>query len=180
MKTLSIFLLTTVISIGCIFGQNVEQQNLINEIDNLTNQIKENPDNDALYVKRAEQVFLLRSVYPKGDDAPYTLKSVMDDMDKAIQLNPTAEYYGMRGEYQRDIMMDLGAAISDLTKAIELDPQNPRWYLQRSNYKNVESACKDIAKAAEYGSTAGQEIKTDLCDNRQPDDEEMTDGVSMR
>lgn len=179
MKTLSIFFLTTFISIGCIFSQNVEHQELINEIDNITNQIQENPDNDALYVKRAEQIFLLRSVYPKGDEVPYTLKSVMDDMDKAIQLNPTAEYYAMRGEYHRDIHMNLGAAIDDLTKAIELDPENPRWYLQRSNYKSVNGACDDIAKAAEYGSTAGQEIHEDLCDN-QPRESEMSEGVSLR
>lgn len=177
MKTLSIFLLTTIIGIGCMFGQNIEQQKLIEEIDNITQQIKQNPDNDALYVKRAEQVFLLRSVFPQGDEADYTLKSVLDDMDKAIQLNPTAEYYGLRGEYKRDILMDLDAAISDLTKAIEMDPQNPRWYLQRSNYKSLDGACEDIAKAADHGSTAGEEIQEDLCDQSE---RKASEGVSMR
>ncbi|MDX2001873.1 MAG: hypothetical protein SFW35_05555 [Chitinophagales bacterium] len=133
------------------------------KIDQLTKQIAANPSSPELYTKRADQIFMLNSIYP-NQTGNYALTMVITDMDKAIELDANnPQLYALRGEYKRDITGDLAAAQADLSKAIELDPSNPTWYAQRSNYKGITGACMDWKKCAELGDGNCRVLNSQLC-----------------
>lgn len=144
--------------------QSPEANNYARKIEGISSKIKQTPKDASLYVERAEAAFLLNAVYPKQTVSSYKLKNVLADMDEAIKLeSKNPEYYALRGEYKRDINMDLMGAQADLSKAIELDPENPVWYIMRSNYKTIDGACFDWNKCAELGSEACAKMRLQLC-----------------
>ena len=62
---------------------------------------------------------------------------------------------------------DFNEAISDYTKAIEIDPDDADYYYNRGNSKKelgvLKGACTDWRKAAELGDTDAAEFVRDQC-----------------
>lgn len=144
--------------------ESPEAKKFSRKIESLTQQIVKSPQNASLYVDRAEQIFLLNAVYPDQTASLHQLEDVLDDMNKAIELEPkNAVLYALRGEYKRDINMDNAGAKKDLSMAITLDPDNPKWYIQRSNYQEIESACYDWKICEELGNEACMKMRQQLC-----------------
>ncbi len=167
MKNLFIICLS-VITLGAYAQTNGKsspsEKSYAQTINNLTDQIKVTPNNANLYVKRADAIYYLNAVYPHQTVSQFKLKDVLVDINKAIQVDGTnAGLYSLRGMYKRNITGDLAGARADLTKAIELDPKNPQWYMERTNYSNLENACDDWKKCAEMGNGNCKEIRTSVC-----------------
>lgn len=142
------------------------QEKYKSNIDELTTQIEADPTNPDLYVKRADQIYLLNAIYRAQTDTKYKLKNVVEDIDKAIEVADTDPYlYSLRGNYKKLIYNDKAGAIQDLTKAIELNPNNPDWYFQRANYRSVEDACEDWKKCSDLGDYRCVKIYEQLCVN---------------
>ena len=62
---------------------------------------------------------------------------------------------------------NLEGALSDFTRAIDLDPQNPKPYygsaLARIILGNTESGCKDAKKSFDMGYARAEELLTKYC-----------------
>lgn len=130
------------------FAQTAYQQELISEINALTEEINYQPE--KLYAERSKVVFLLNSTEPGQQWVPYTLADALNDVNCAIELNPDdASLYSMRAEYKRDINRDYRGAIRDMNLAIALEPLNPQWFLQRANYQKLEQGCLDYQQCAD-------------------------------
>lgn len=142
------------------------QEKYRSNIDELTLQIESDPNNPDLYVKRADQIYLLNAIYRTQADEKYKLKNVVEDIDKAIEVADSDPHlYSLRGNYKKLIYNDKAGAIQDLTKAIELNPNNPDWYFQRANYRSVEDACEDWKKCSDLGDYRCVKIYEQLCVN---------------
>ena len=78
------------------------------------------------------------------------------------------ESYTYRGITKNDLE-DREGAISDYTKAIEVDPKVSEFYFDRGdvqyNSGNLKSACKDWKKAAELGNEDAKEQLEKYCTN---------------
>lgn len=169
MKTLLILCLS-VTTLGVYAQQQVQTKDspeaieYANQINNLTDKMIGDPGNVDLYVKRAEKIYYLNAVYPHQTVSQFKLRDALVDIDMAIQADAdNPKLYSIRGMYKRNITGDLAGARADLTKAIKLDPKNPQWYLERTNYSSLESACTDWKTCAELGNGVCEEIRTSVC-----------------
>ncbi len=169
MKNLLIICLS-VITLGAYAQQNdqtkdsPEAYEYANQINNLTDKLIADPGNADLYVKRAEKIYYLNAVYPHQTASQFKLKDALYDMDMAIAADETnPRLYSIRGMYKRNITGDLAGAREDLTKAINLDPSNPKWYLERTNYSSLENACTDWKTCADLGDGVCEEIRMSVC-----------------
>ncbi len=139
-------------------------QEYVQNINSLTDKIKADPENAALYLERADHIYYLNAIYPGQAVSQFKLRDALVDLDKAIEVdgnNP--KLYSIRGMYKRNITGDLNGAYKDLTTAIALDPENPQWYLERTNYASINNACEDWAKCAAMGNGTCKEIRTSVC-----------------
>lgn len=133
-------------------------------IDELSQNIISNPDSPELYVERADQIYRLNQIYKAQSEEPYKLKNVIENVDAAINAAPGDPYlYSLRGNYKKLIYGDYEGAIQDLTKAIELNPNNPNWYFNRANFKSVEDACADWKTCSDLGDYRCVKIYEQLC-----------------
>ena len=149
---------------GGVFAQTQFQQNLINDINALTEQINIGPETKELYVKRSEAIFILNATEPEQTWVPFTLVDAINDVNCALDLHPDdASLYSLRAEYKRDIYRDREGAVSDMNRAIELDPDNAQWYLQRANYQNLSNGCFDYILCAAMKDKRCQEIVLAVC-----------------
>lgn len=140
------------------------EQEYVANINSLTEQIQEDPNNSALYVQRAENIYYLNAIYPNQTVSSFKLKHAIVDINKAIQVDANnPKLYSIRGMYKRNIEGNLEAAYYDLTRAIELEPDNATWYLERTNYASLEQACEDWQKCAEMGNGTCAEIRSSVC-----------------
>lgn len=138
------------------------------EIADLTALIKNNPDSISYYVKRAALVYELNSSYPKQTQSELKIKDVIPDIDKAISIQPNnASLYELRGEYKWGISQDTISAISDKTKAIELEQNNPKWLYKRgtlyAELRDYDNACADYTKGAEMGDEFCKRGQANFC-----------------
>ena len=150
--------------ISSAFAQTDTQNDLINKINTLSGDIKSNPDDAQLYVKRGEAIFMLNSLKPHQTWVSFTLADALSDIDQAIQLKPEdAKLYGLRAEYKRNIHQDLRGAINDMNKAVELQPNNPQWYFQRASYRKLTYGCADYERCADMGDKGCKEMMQAVC-----------------
>lgn len=157
MKQLFIILILSMTS--NVFGQTRKfamDPDYKKEISELTELIKKNPDSVSYYLKRAKLVYELNHSAPKQTSSELKMKDVIPDLDKAIAIQPNnASLYEKRGEYKWQINQDTTGALADKSKAIELEPMNPKWLDERATmYVRIgdyDSACADCTKCAEMG-----------------------------
>lgn len=135
-------------------------------IDSLRAAVKSDPHDIDIYLALADELYKLNAIYKAQPEAEYKLKQVMEVMDEAIMQNPDVpQLYSARGAYRKLIYADYDGAVEDLTKAIELNPENPDWYFNRANYKTVEEACADWKKCSDLGDYRCVKIYQQLCVN---------------
>lgn len=166
----SILAMILVCTVSFAFAQSKQpapsQEKYRSNIDELTLQIESDPTNTDLYVKIADQTYLLNAIYRAQADEKYKLKKVVEYIDKAIEVSDSDPHlYSLRGNYKKLIYGDKAGAIQDLTKAIELNPNNPDWYFQRANYRSVEEACEDWKYCSDLGDYRCVKIYEQLCVN---------------
>ena len=106
-----------------------------------TEVIEIKPDSAEAYYNRARHYNLLDQE-----------EKSMQDLNKAIELN-YADAYNYRGWIYHD-MKNYGTAIRDISKAIEIEPNNFEFYESRGiayyfDIKNYDAAIKDLSKAIE-------------------------------
>ena len=96
------------------------------------------------------------------------LSSAFEDINYVIKIVPEfGKPYYFRGLLKSNYSKDYYGAISDYTKAIELNPDDANSYLQRGISKSIlgdaNGSCADWRKAVSFGnSTASQKLK-DQC-----------------
>ncbi|MES2837544.1 MAG: tetratricopeptide repeat protein [Bacteroidota bacterium] len=85
-------------------------------------------------------------------------KGAIADYDKAIKLEPLANYYTNRGHAKADYH-DYTSAILDYSKVIEMEPNNALAYYNRAHaygeLHEFKSAITDYAKSLELDSNNG-------------------------
>lgn len=168
MRSILVMILVCLVTLASAQSKKAapSQEEYRSNIDNLTLQIESNPTDPDLYVKRADQLYLLNAIYRAQADDKYKLKNVIEDIDKAIEVSDSdPRLYSLRGKYKKLIYGDKAGAIQDLTKAIELNPNNPDWYFQRANFKSVEEACDDWKHCSDLGDYRCVKIYEQLCVN---------------
>jgi len=104
--------------------------------------IQKNPDNDELYVSRAESYATLKE-----------LDKAIADFNEAIRLNPkNANAYANRGGLY-NVIGKQEQGINDLNEAIQIDPNCQRAYSLRGCYyndkKEFDKSIADLEKALE-------------------------------
>ena len=129
-----------------------EKEELLKEIKEYTQKIKEEPDNAIYYYNRGNTYKNL------GDyqNAIENYDKAIQDYSKAIELNPNnASYFDNRGNIYFNLE-NYDKAIQDFNKAIELNPNNALTYYNRgsayNNLKNYDKAIQDFNKAIELNS----------------------------
>jgi tetratricopeptide (TPR) repeat protein len=88
------------------------------------------------------------------------LQHAMQDINRAIELNPNVgDFYRRRGEYCMELD-DFGQGIEDTTSAIKLDPQNSEAYALRGccylMIDQFQKCLKDTSAALALGSTVSR------------------------
>ena len=126
-----------------------EKEELLKEIKEYTQKIKEEPDNAIYYYNRGNTYKNL------GDyqNAIENYDKAIQDYSKAIELNPNnASYFDNRGNIYFDLE-NYDKAIQDFNKAIELNSNNVSYFNNRGsaygNLKNYKKAIQDFNKAIE-------------------------------
>ena len=126
-----------------------EKEELLKEIKEYTQKIKEEPDNAIYYYNRGNTYKNL------GDyqNAIENYDKAIQDYSKAIELNPNnASYFDNRGNIYFDLE-NYDKAIQDFNKAIELNSNNASYFNNRGsaygNLKNYKKAIQDFNKAIE-------------------------------
>jgi tetratricopeptide (TPR) repeat protein len=127
----------------------------INAINEAILYDRENPE---FYNKRA--YFRARTPDPYSGKLEY--QKAINDMAKAISLNPQAsDYYMTRADYRFEIDQHI-EAIKDLDWAIRLDPTNPVYYGNRGLMKllmeQYANAASDLTKAIRLNPTEEEYI----------------------
>lgn len=91
----------------------------------------------------------------QGLDAKATLRSAMDDINKAIDLDPTNAYLYYDRAYLNVVNKDYGLAAADYSQAIFLDGDMAEAYFNRGlvsmNGDNWRDGIADLSKAGELG-----------------------------
>jgi tetratricopeptide (TPR) repeat protein len=85
-------------------------------------------------------------------------KGALENYNRAIKIQPTAITYALRADLKYKILKDYRDAETDLTRAIELQPDEPRFYLVRFSwrgFKNKKGAISDLRKAADIFKKQG-------------------------
>ncbi len=83
-------------------------------------------------MKKAGDSFSSRGGKPTVEDMPPKLRNAMTSINLAIDASPkSANFYQLRSEIYSQWSMDV-QAISDASKAIELEPKNGQQYLSRA------------------------------------------------
>ena len=114
-------------------------------ISDYTNALEINPQNSDAYSHRCNAKNQLQDY-----------QGAVDDCAKSIAIDPkNADAYSNLGR-AKNALKDHQGAVADYNKAIDLDPQKGLYYSNRAiaNYDltgDLESACKDIKKAASLG-----------------------------
>ena len=126
-----------------------EKEELLKEIKEYTQKIKEEPDNAIYYYNRGNTYKNL------GDyqNAIENYDKAIQDYSKAIELNPNnASYFDNRGNIYFDLE-NYDKAIQDFNKAIELNSNNVSYFDNRGNIyfnlENYDKAIQDFNKAIE-------------------------------
>ena len=94
----------------------------------------------------------------------------MADYNKSIELDPNPATYANRGMSKNDFK-DYSGAVNDFTKAIELEPNDSfftsdcykRRGISRELLGDLNAACADWKKAAEFGDTEAAEKLANNC-----------------
>lgn len=146
------------------------------EIRELDQQIRKNPRDASLWVKRAEAQLKRGDAKSAIEDATEAIRidprmpaayaararvrrtlgdaaGALADLDRALELDPAQPgTYQERG-LTRALLGDLDGAIADLTRAIELDPKMPEPYANRGSIRHLrgdtEAAIADLERALE-------------------------------
>lgn len=122
-----------------------EREELLKEIEEYTEKIKEEPNNSIYYNNRGR-------AYRELENYEEAIK----DYNKAIGLNPNnASYYYARGNIF-SYLEKYNNALKDYDKAIELDSRNASYYFNRgyaySKLKKYKEALVDYDKAIKLDS----------------------------
>ncbi len=111
--------------------------------------------------EKAEYHFLCAQCYLSGK-GKYRCNEAIAHFDRAIELDAKAEYYAWRGKSYAT-KHNPGQAIENYNEAIKLDPDQPAYYLERSqSFQSMEEwqlAMSDRERADELGACgAGLEL----------------------
>ena len=111
-----------------------EYKDYLSAIDDYSKAVEFNPRNVLAYLQRASAL-----IHPVFTDGPIPDCSLGSDEDESVEDMSVDDYE---------------AAIEDVTKAIELDPQNAEAYLLRGtikcNLEDFRGALADYTKASEF------------------------------
>jgi tetratricopeptide (TPR) repeat protein len=128
----------------------LDNKNYTGAIVEFSKAIEIDPEWENIYYFRAEA---------KASLTDY--RGAISDLDMVTEMNPRrAEAYYRKGENTERIQECLECAIRHYSKAIEIDPQNAKYYFRRGNAKlQVDtrnpayktSGCLDLSKAGELG-----------------------------
>ena len=119
-----------------------EREELLKEIEEYTEKIKEEPNNSIYYNNRGR-------AYRELENYEEAIK----DYNEAIELDPNNSiYYNNRGRAYRELE-NYEEAIKDYKKAIELEPDEAYYYYSRGRtyreLENYEETIKDYKKVIE-------------------------------
>lgn len=139
--------------------------------DSLSLEIEKYPDSAELYFERANSVLLLNANRRGKDIIDISDENILNDLIKAIRLNNNIpDFYKTLSDYQRYIADNLDSAIYYIEKAIQLEPENPKW-LYRSGFlkykkEDFTGACEDWLKGAAFSGDDAEMCKKMLnrCD----------------
>jgi tetratricopeptide (TPR) repeat protein/tRNA A-37 threonylcarbamoyl transferase component Bud32 len=108
------------------------------------------PDGALGYLIRAEA---LRFQYYTSTDPirkDYLIKRILEDADKVIRLEPTAQHFSKRGDHLL-LKGDLDKAVADFSEAIRRDSGQNLFYAQRSQAylrkRELDNAVADVTEA---------------------------------
>lgn len=99
------------------------------------------------------EYYFQRSLEKSHEEDP---QAALNDLDKAIELNPENSTYFMRRAYMKYRYFEqYSLALEDLNKAVTLEPENPKYYLERGlleyNYlSHYLPAIEDFTKVIQY------------------------------
>ena len=129
-----------------------EQKNYDKDIADLTEAIKNNPNDSKLYYKRARVYYELQQ-YDKA----------ITDLNKAIEINPNdVNAYGGRAANYVELKQ-YDKSIADYSQVIKINPNDERAYYRRaySYYQLIQhdKAITDLQKAADLYTQQGNTAK---------------------
>ena len=105
------------------------------EIENLTQKIKNNPNDIEYYKKRAEIYFNIQDC-----------ENVVNDYTQILKLNPNDKDVCISRASAYSLMFEYKKALADYNKALTLDPNDKEIYLNRASlYKKMEEYDKALA-----------------------------------
>jgi tetratricopeptide (TPR) repeat protein len=94
---------------------------------------------------------------------------VIEDLDKAIELNPTFAFAYYNRANVKCMTKDFTGAINDYTQSIEVKPEIPQAYFNRGltliYLRDNEKGCLDISKAGELGIEEAYPVIKKYCTN---------------
>jgi tetratricopeptide (TPR) repeat protein len=130
-------------------------QNYADAIDDLTTYLQTDSTSSLAYWQRAVcQSRLNHFNASQGTDVRMKTANVLIDLNRAIELDANAYLYYNRGNVRVE-RQDFSGAISDYSKAIELDANLAEaWYnrgLARIAAKHTQEGIDDLSKAGELG-----------------------------
>lgn len=124
-------------------GAKINAKDLDGAVQDAAQAVNISPNNPKAYADRGFAKYIRR----KGTD----LKEALDDLNKAIKLNPQEfAFYGTRGQIEA-VLGDKNAALRDLDKGISMRPTEPASYIERSQVRekfgDIRGAVDDLKQS---------------------------------
>ena len=108
-------------------------------VGNVSKDLGDRPENAYAYLERG-----------KSRSTADNFKDALADLNRAIQLQPTAESYNERGQV-RDRLKDKQGALADFNEAVKLNPNLAEAYYYRASveddFGNTQQALADLEKS---------------------------------